>query len=75
VGGGNLVRTVRARCRTDDVLAPLDAVLAVCPAVPKLLVWDNDPPAAADTGRGQAANITLAFLLFRSPELMSLENL
>ncbi len=41
---GELVRTVRERCRTDDVLAAVAALGAVRPAVPKLLIWDNAPP-------------------------------
>jgi transposase len=45
--------------------------------VPKLLVWDNAPPhhpkrvAAA----AEAAHITIAWLPFRSPELMPCEDL
>jgi hypothetical protein len=44
VGSGELVTTVRERCRTDDVLAAVDALGRVRPAVPKLLIWDNAPP-------------------------------
>ena len=43
-GSGELVTTVRERCRTDDVLAAVDALGRVRPAVPKLLIWDNAPP-------------------------------
>lgn len=77
VTSGELVRVVRERCRTDDVLAAVETLGAVRPEVPKLLIWDNAPPhhphrvrdAARETG------ITLAFLPFRSPELMPLEDL
>jgi transposase len=77
VSSGELVQTVRERCRTDDVLAAVQHLGTVRPDVPKLLIWDNAPPhhphrvrdAARETG------ITLAFLPFRSPELMPLEEL
>ncbi len=74
---GELVRTVRERCRTDDVVAGVEALGAVRPAVPKLLIWDNAPPhmphRVRDAARG--AGIAVAFLPFRSPELMPLEDL
>jgi len=74
---GELVRTVRERCRTDDVLAAVEALGVVRPEVPKLLIWDNAPPhhphRVCDAAR--AAGIRLAFLPFRSPELMPLEEL
>jgi transposase len=71
------VATVRERCRTDDVLVAITALGAVRPDVPKLLMWDNAPPHQPHRVRdaAQAANITLAFLPFRSPELMPLEDL
>ena len=74
---GELVRTVRERCRTDDVLAAVDALGAVRPQTPKLLIWDNAPPHHPHRVRdgAQAAAITLAFLPFRAPELMPLEEL
>jgi transposase len=77
VGSGELVTTVRERCRTDDVLAAVDALGRVRPAVPKLLIWDNAPPHHPHRVRdaAAAAGITLAFLPFRSPELMPLEDL
>jgi transposase len=77
VGSGELVSTVRERCRTDDVLAAVAAVGAVRPEVPKLLIWDNAPPHQPHRVRdaAQAANSTLVFLPFRSPELMPLEDL
>ena len=77
VGSGELVCTVRERCRTDDVLEAVTALGAVRPKVPKLLIWDNAPPHKPNRVReaAQAANITLAFLPFRAPELMPLEDL
>lgn len=35
---GELVRTVRERCRADDVLAAVEALAAVRPGTPKLLI-------------------------------------
>ncbi len=77
VTSGEMVATVRERCRTDDVLAAVTHLGTVRPGVPKLLIWDNAPPhhplrvlqAAADAG------IAIAFLPFRAPELMPLEEL
>ncbi len=70
----NWCTTVRERCRTDDVLAAVEALGAVRPEVPKLLIWDNAPPHHPHRVRdaAHAAGITLAFLPFRSPELMPL---
>ena len=47
------------------------------PDVPKLLIWDNAPPHHPHRVRdaAQAAGIAVAFLPFRSPELMPLEEL
>ena len=77
VTSGELVTTVRDRCRTDDVLVAVEALGVVRPEVPKLLVWDNAPPHHPYRVRDAAAavGITLAFLPFRSPELMPLEDL
>jgi transposase len=74
---GELVHTVRERCRTDDVLAAVQRLGAVRPEAPKLLVWDNAPPHHPHRVRDAArdAGITLAFLPFRAPELMPLEDL
>jgi transposase len=49
----------------------------VRPEVPKLLVWDNAPPHHPKRVQAMAetAHITLAFLPFRSPELMPCEDL
>jgi transposase len=77
VASGELVATVRERCRTDDVLAAVAHLGAVRPEVPKLLIWDNAPPHHPHRVReaAHAAGITLAFLPFRAPELMPLEEL
>ena len=77
VTSGELVRTVRERCRADDVLVAVAALGAVRPGVPKLLIWDNAPPHHPRRVRdaAQDAGIALAFLPFRSPELMPLEEL
>jgi len=77
VGTGELVTTVRERCRTDDVLAAVQTLGAVRPQVPKLLIWDNAPPHHPHRVRDAAreAAITVAFLPFRAPELMPLEDL
>ncbi len=74
---GDLVVLPRPRGRTDDVLALIAALGAVRPQVPKLLIWDNAPPHHPHRVRdaAQAVGITLAFLPFRSPELMPLEDL
>jgi transposase len=77
VATGELVCTVRERGRTDDVLAAVERLGAVRPEIPKLLIWDNAPPHHPHRVRDAAlaAGITLAFLPFRSPELMPLEDL
>ena len=77
VATGRTGDTVRERCRTDDVLAAVQTLGAVRPEVPKLLIWDNAPPHHPHRVRdaAQEAGITLAFLPFRSPELMPLEDL
>lgn len=74
---GELVVTVRDRCRTDDVLVAVEALGAVRPEVPTLLIWDNAPAHTPLRVRAaaHAANILIAFLPFRSPELMPLEDL
>jgi transposase len=77
VTSGELVASVRERGRTDDVLAAVAHLGAVRPTVPKLLIWDNAPPHHPHRVRdaAQQAGITLAFLPFRAPELMPLEDL
>ena len=58
-------------------LATVAALGRVRPEVPKLLVWDNAPPHRPTrvTTAALLANVELAFLPFRSPELMPLEDL
>lgn len=65
------------RCRTDDVVTVMAELGTVRPGAPKLLIWDNAPPHHPHRVRDAAgaAGITLAFLPFRSPELMPLEEL
>jgi transposase len=77
VGTGELVTTVRERCRTEEMVEAMTELGTVRPEVPKLLIWDNAPPHHPHRVRdaAQAAGITLAFLPFRSPELMPLEDL
>jgi len=77
VSSGELVHTVRERCRTDDVLAMVERLGTVRPGIPKLLIWDNAPPHHPHRVRdaAAAAGIRLALLPFRSPELMPLEEL
>lgn len=75
--GGELVRLVRERHRTDDALALVAALGAVRPAVAKLLIWDNAPPHKPHRVRDAAAavGIEVVFLPFRSPELNPCEDL
>lgn len=77
VATGDLVTLVRERSRQDDCVAFLEALAQVHPAVPKLLVWDNAPPHHPKRvqAAAEAAHIQLAFLPFRSPELMPCEDL
>lgn len=74
---GELVCLPLLRCRTDDIVAAVTALGQIRPEVPKLLIWDNAPPHHPHRVRDAAAavGITLAFLPFRSPELMPLEEL
>ncbi|MCA9878781.1 MAG: IS630 family transposase [Thermomicrobiales bacterium] len=74
---GELVCLPLLRCRTDDIVAAMTDLGQTRPGVPKLLIWDNAPPHHPHRVReaAAAAGITLAFLPFRSPELMPLEEL
>jgi transposase len=74
---GELVCLPLLRCRTDDVVTAMTELGNVRPGVPKLLIWDNAPPHHPHRVRdaAAAAGITLAFLPFRAPELMPLEEL
>ena len=77
VASGEGVHLAREHNRQDDAIAFLAALGRVRPEVPKLLIWDNNPPhkptrvqqAAAD------ARIAIAWLPFRSPELNPCEDL
>jgi len=74
---GELLTLVQDRCRTAEMVEAMLVLGAVRPQVPKLLIWDNAPPHHPHRVRDAAAEagITLAFLPFRSPELMPLEEL
>lgn len=74
---GERVRLVRERCRTPDVLALVEALGQVRPDVPTLVMWDTAPAHMPLPVRQPAAEagITIAFLPFRAPELMPLEEL
>ena len=77
VASGQLVTLVRERCRTADTQAFVEHLGTVRPDIPKLLVWDNAPPHHPKLVRQTAAEaqIQLAFLPFRAPELMPCEDL
>ena len=74
---GELVTLIRERSRQDDCLAFVETLGQVRPAVPKLLVWDNAPPHHPKRvlAAAAAAQITIAWLPFRAPELMPCEDL
>lgn len=77
VASGEGVALAREHNRQDDAIASLAALGQARPDLPELLVWDTNPPhkptrvqqAAAD------AQITIAWLPFRSPELNPCEDL
>jgi hypothetical protein len=74
---GTLALLVRERSRGDACLAFVEALGQVRPQVPKLLVWDHAPPHHPKRviAAAQAAQISMAFLPFRAPELMPCEDL
>jgi transposase len=74
---GEVVALVQPRSRTGEVAAAVAALGQLRPDVPKLLVWDNAPAHHPKRVAAAAwvAGIDLAFLPFRSPELMPLEEL
>ena len=74
---GELVCLPLHHCRTDDIVTAIADLGQTRPGVAKLLIWDNAPPHHPHRVREAAAavGITLAFLPFRSPELMPLEEL
>ncbi|MDQ3695343.1 MAG: transposase [Chloroflexota bacterium] len=65
---------VRERGRTDDALTFVTVLGAVRPTVPNRLIWDNAPLHHPKRVNAAWAGIELAFLPFRSPELMPLED-
>jgi hypothetical protein len=72
---GELLALVQPRSRTAEVVAAGAALGQIRPDVPKLLVWDNAPahhPTRVATA-ALLAGVELAFLPFRAPELMPLE--
>ena len=74
---GELVTVVQPRSRTAEMVATVETLGQLRPDVPKLLVWDNAPahhPKRVATA-ALLAGIELAFLPFRSPELMPLEDI
>lgn len=77
ISSGELIRLVRERGRGADCAAAIDALGQVRPGIPKLLVWDNAPAHHTHVARDAAglAQIELAWLPFRSPELNPCEDL
>ena len=77
VATGDFVSLIRERSRQDDCAAFVETLGQLRPDVPKLLVWDNAPPHHPKRvqAAAAAANIRLAFLPFRAPELMPCEDL
>jgi transposase len=74
---GELATLLRERSRQDDCLAFLEGLGQRRPQVPKLLIWDNAPPHHPKRVQqaAAAAQITIAWLPFRSPELNPCEDL
>jgi len=74
---GDFVCLIRERSRQDDGATFVEALGQLRTAVPKLLIWDNAPPHHPKRvqAAAAAANIRLAFLPFRAPELMPCEDL
>lgn len=74
---GEVVSVVRERNRQDDAAAFVTALGQVRPAAPKLLIWDNNPPHKPRRVQeaAAAAQIEIAWLPFRSPELNPCEGL
>jgi transposase len=74
---GELVELVRERSRQDDCIAFVEHLATLRPEVPKLLIWDNAPPHHPKRvlAAAEAAQITIAWLPFRAPELNPLEDL
>jgi len=68
---------VRERNRKDDVRAFVQTLGPLRPAVPTLLVWDNNPPHKPRDAQeaAVAAQIAIAWLPVRAPELNPCEDL
>ena len=77
VASGEGVALAREHNRQDDAIAFVEALGRVRPDVPKLLVWDNNPPHKPKRVQetAAAARIAIAWLPFRSPELNPCEDL
>jgi transposase len=74
---GDLVTAIHARSRTDECCAFVQTLGRHHLNVPKLLIWDNAPshhPKRVQEA-AEAANITIVWLPFRSPELNPIEDL
>lgn len=74
---GELVPVGREASRQDDCIAFLEALAQVRPEVPKLLIWDNAPPHHPKRvlEAAEKAHLTIAWLLFHSPELNPIEDI
>jgi transposase len=74
---GEVVRLVRERNRQDDAVALVTALGQHRLTVPKLLIWDNNPPHKPTRVQqaAQAAQFQIAWLPFRSPDLNPCEDL
>jgi transposase len=75
IRSGDLLALVQPRSRTAEVVATVEALGQLRPDTPKLLIWDNAPPHHPKrvVAAAHLVGIDLAFLPFRSPELMPLE--
>lgn len=74
---GELVHVLRERSRQDDCLAFVEHLGTRRPEVPKLLIWDNAPPHHPKRvlEAAERAQITIAWLPCRAPELNPCEDL
>jgi transposase len=77
VATGEFVSLIRERSGQDDCAAFVESLGQLRPPVPNLLVGDNAPLHHPKRVQASAAatTIRLAFLPFRSPELMPCEDL
>lgn len=74
---GELVPVGREASRQDDCIAFLEALARVRPEVPKLLIRDNAPPHHPKRvlEAAEKAQMTIAWLPFRAPELNPIEDI